>query len=404
MNYKLYHKIVILLLFLFISTTSLANTNSKIVFRIDDFGNDNTEFYYKLFDLFQSYNFPLTVGVIPFEEKTGKIVALDSTEVRLLRKEILNGYLEIAQHGYTHKNIIDARDFKSEFYGLPFKTQFNKILSGKKSLEKQLDYNINIFIPPFNSYDSTTLKVLEKTGFDILSPALYGKAGICKTNVSIIPYTVTLKEFIQNKNKILKDLSINNRIVIILFHTYNFYCNEDYFKKHSKYNLKPSLSFDDLSNLLSEISLNDNIEVTNFSKLNDINDFSYEKYKKNFIKNPLVRTPNLHTIKNKYYYDQEPNNNILKQILIDIAYPIFFYLVSFFLPFVFVKILLKLFMIRKKILKLLSFITIALLISSICYSLRDGNLGPNSITFFIFCLGLLMGFVNHFYISNSNHI
>jgi len=403
MNCKLYQKIIILLLFLFFSNILWGQANSKIIFRIDDFGNDNTEFYYKLFDLFQSYNFPLTVGVIPFEEDASRIVALDSTEIRLLRKGISDGYLEIAQHGYTHENIINGKSFKSEFYGFPYKVQYKKILSGKNTLEKQLDCKINIFIPPFNNYDSTTIKVLEKTGFDILSPALYGKVNMCKTNISIIPYTVTLKDFLKNKNKILEDLSINNRIVIILFHTYNFYCNEEYFKKHSKYKLIPFLSFKEFSKLINQISLIDNIEITNFNNIEKSNIFSYGKYKRQFKNVGLIRTPDVNILNEENYYYGQKFYNTFEKIFAVYIYPILFYLVSFLLPFLITKFMINFLKLKKKVLYYSFLFILTLMILSVFYTLKDGNLGLKSITFLIICLGLLLGFVNHIYVSKRRN-
>jgi len=79
----------------------------------------------------------------------------------------------IAQHGFTH--ITDSKERgiygnqkKSEFAGLDYETQYTRILKGKELLIKNKLWQ-PIFMAPFHSFDKTTLKVLRKLGFKVIT-------------------------------------------------------------------------------------------------------------------------------------------------------------------------------------------------------------------------------------------
>lgn len=102
------------------------------------------------------------------------------------------GY-SIAMHGYQHvfskkANGIITHNKISEFAGLPYEEQLEKIRKGKDIL---LKYGINtdIFFAPAHSYDDNTLKALALCGFKYVSDGYssqpYGRNGItllpCRT-------------------------------------------------------------------------------------------------------------------------------------------------------------------------------------------------------------------------------
>lgn len=79
----------------------------------------------------------------------------------------------IAQHGFTH--ITDSKERglygnqkKSEFAGLDYQTQYKRILKGKKLLIKNKLWQ-PIFMAPYHSFDKTTLKVLQKLDFKVIT-------------------------------------------------------------------------------------------------------------------------------------------------------------------------------------------------------------------------------------------
>lgn len=79
----------------------------------------------------------------------------------------------IAMHGYKH--VFDSHSrgnvvvrYDSEFAGLSFEKQFEKIRKGKEILEVH-GLNTDIFFAPGHSYDDNTLKALAACGFKYMS-------------------------------------------------------------------------------------------------------------------------------------------------------------------------------------------------------------------------------------------
>ncbi len=102
---------------------------------------------------------PVVLAVIPVGlEKDRKIV-------NYLKKNLCN--IEIAQHGWDN-NIYNNPDIP-EFGELNEKEAYERIIKGKKVLQKITKDPIITFIPPNNIYSSGTAVALEKTGFKIIS-------------------------------------------------------------------------------------------------------------------------------------------------------------------------------------------------------------------------------------------
>lgn len=72
----------------------------RVLFRIDDFGIDNEEFYPKLFEIFKSHSAKLLMGIVPFKEKNGKTDSLSKRQINIIRSGIELGVVEIAQQHF----------------------------------------------------------------------------------------------------------------------------------------------------------------------------------------------------------------------------------------------------------------------------------------------------------------
>ena len=79
----------------------------------------------------------------------------------------------IAQHGYTH--ITDSKskglygnEKRSEFAGLNFNDQYERIFKGKKILLNNRLWQ-PIFMAPVHTFDNTTIKVLRKLDFKLIT-------------------------------------------------------------------------------------------------------------------------------------------------------------------------------------------------------------------------------------------
>jgi len=151
----------------------------RVVFRYDDFSNRTPlEFDRRLIDAFQSRGMSATFGVIPFERDRQegepyytfprKVLPLRPEKAELLAGAVRAGTVEAALHGYVHLETAPERPW-TEFAALPREDQERKLVEGHRSLEAVLPVPPVSFVPPFNTYDETTLEILEDLGFTILS-------------------------------------------------------------------------------------------------------------------------------------------------------------------------------------------------------------------------------------------
>jgi peptidoglycan/xylan/chitin deacetylase (PgdA/CDA1 family) len=148
-----------------------------VIFRYDDYSaKSNTTLEVALIEVFRRHGFPLAIGVVPtiarntnlpLPETENSLRPLTDEKFAILREAMADGTVEVALHGLTHQRI--AADTKSEFQGRSYEDQLERIVRGKEFLEKGLNTKIRVFIPPWNSFDSETIRALEATELDILS-------------------------------------------------------------------------------------------------------------------------------------------------------------------------------------------------------------------------------------------
>jgi len=173
-----WHAIVLLLMALWPTwcRADIAPKAITVVFRYDDpSAKTNTDIEGQLIAAFRQYNMCCTFAVIPFvvrdvhDPKPQEYLPLPEERAQLFAGAAREGVLEIAQHGYSHQtNGLQAEGY-SEFAGLKYEEQVQKIKKGKEFLEQKLGMPVLTFVPPWNSYDVDTLRALEQTGFQCLS-------------------------------------------------------------------------------------------------------------------------------------------------------------------------------------------------------------------------------------------
>ncbi|MCH7558351.1 MAG: DUF2334 domain-containing protein [Planctomycetes bacterium] len=151
--------IVILLLCVFpIAAQARSGPKEKqiiVVFRFDDYSSrSSTDMEVKLIAAFQKHNISCTFGVIPYvhvgdshDASPQDVVPLTPTKANILNNAIKTGTLEVALHGYSHQTN-HKRGGYTEFSGLAYDSQLERITKGKNLLEEMLDTQITIFIPP----------------------------------------------------------------------------------------------------------------------------------------------------------------------------------------------------------------------------------------------------------------
>ena len=156
-----------------------------------------------------------------------------------------------------------------EFIGLSYYQQYLLIKKGKEYLEKELGINIYTFIPPWNTYDKNTLRVLEKLNFANISNALNNKMPTIISDINYYPFTSSLKDFnlLCGSNK--KSNSIN---AIVLFHAYDFCENKEFYNNDYIYKIsnKCYYNLNNMERLLIKIKCESKLfaDIQNSHKFN----------------------------------------------------------------------------------------------------------------------------------------
>lgn len=208
-----------------------ANTDGlQVLFRYDDYSRfSNSKFEERLFDTIASMGATLLVSVIPFPGESypnGNNPFLDpkaelgKEKVALVKKYTREGVVEIALHGYSHRNNFQNGHSSSEFAGLPATQQRHLLKIGKVALETSLEIPIDIFVPPFNTYDLNTISALEAVGFKLLSA---GGGGPCSQNSKILylPGT-TYPQYVRSAVTAACTIGVTDGFIIITMHSYDF--------------------------------------------------------------------------------------------------------------------------------------------------------------------------------------
>lgn len=149
----------------------------RILVRIDDVcPTMNFEMFKIAMNIMDEYNIKPLLGVIPDCRDQDLQIEAIHDDFWLFIKRLQNKGYTIAMHGYAHTFDNKARGIvvkrcDSEFAGLPYEVQLEKIIKGRKLLESNGIYT-DIFFAPGHSYDENTLKALSACGFNFISDGL----------------------------------------------------------------------------------------------------------------------------------------------------------------------------------------------------------------------------------------
>jgi len=198
----------------------------NVVFRFDDYSSrSSTDMELRIIDAFRNNKSSITFGVIPFISSGDlrnpcpqDVFPLTSMKANILKTAFKDGTLEIALHGYSH-HTIDAKHM-TEFSGLDYSRQVERIAKGKQLLEEMICSPITTFVPPWNTYDLNTLRALEKLRFSTLSAS---RGGPVRENslLNFLPATCILPQ-LRAAVKAARLSSDIQPVIIVLFHEYDF--------------------------------------------------------------------------------------------------------------------------------------------------------------------------------------
>ncbi len=228
-----------------------------VVLRFDDYSSrSHTDIETKLIDAFQKYNISCTFGVIPYvcarntcDPRTQDVIPLTPAKGEILINAIKAGILEVALHGYSHQTVCETNGY-TEFHGVNYDVQFEKIAKGKSFLEELLGIQVTIFIPPWNSYDLNTIRALEKLQFRCISADVNGDAEET-SSLKFLPRTCGLPE-LRYAVESARNVPEIQPIIVVLFHEYDFL---EIDKEHGK------LTYREFIELLDWLTAQDDIHI-----------------------------------------------------------------------------------------------------------------------------------------------
>jgi predicted deacetylase len=158
----------------FINNSFVNNMRMKITFRMDDITPTMHWANFESFvNLFNKYQLRPLLGIVPDNQDSKlNILPIHVDFWEKMRAFKAQGW-SIAQHGYQHTYLTKNGGMlnlnaKSEFAGLSFIEQHQRILLGKQILERQ-GLATNIWMAPGHSYDINTLKALQELGFSYVT-------------------------------------------------------------------------------------------------------------------------------------------------------------------------------------------------------------------------------------------
>ena len=264
------------LLFLFlavlIADTRAVAAEIEIVLRMDDsgFGRHaptvevglltDAEITRRVMEITAKYGAKLSIAVIPNvvsgtpgyhpSEPEYRLLSSCLDELGLLRDAARSNHVEICLHGWTHEQLTLYQGRPSEFSGRPLEDQSARLAQGREELERCLGIPIEVFVPPFNNHDHTTLFALRELGFKAISSGAQKFDDV--EGLRYVPTTTSLKDL----RSVLTEASRSTHASFIgaLFHGEEF--------KESGCSSRAWLSLDDFDDLLHEVSANPNVRFT----------------------------------------------------------------------------------------------------------------------------------------------
>lgn len=232
-----------------------------VVFRMDDYSQKSEwETEKRVIELFHSRSLPICVAAIPFEAER----PLAGERAEYLRRMVEAGIVEPALHGRTHADTSDPGVSPSELRGLSYDTQLGQLQQAKFHLQQEVlsGHPLRIFVPPFNTYDETTISVLEELGFEVLSARCDGPVPE-DSELSYVPFTALLHE-VQEAVRVARSTGRAAAIVVLL-HDYEFTDRSP--RQDALYGATASFTFSQLRGLLDWLMVQPDVEVTSLTGL-----------------------------------------------------------------------------------------------------------------------------------------
>ncbi len=211
---------------------------------------------------FARHGMACTFGVIPFvttgnfrDPSPCETLPLTDQKVRLLSRAVADGAVDVALHGCIHRTV-RAEPPHSEFAGESLAAQAEKIARGKAYLEQRLGVRIDVFVPPWNSYDRDTLTALRQAGIGCIAANRYGAVDGDR-GTQFLPITIELPDVRRAVDE-ARESSDPEPIVGVLMHPYDFKESGD---------ARAQLTGEDLERELAWLAAQDDVRVASIGTL-----------------------------------------------------------------------------------------------------------------------------------------
>jgi len=271
-------------------TQPLEKKQVNVVFRYDDYAAKSpTDMELKIINAFRSIGASLTVGVIPFvyagdvhDPSPGDVIPLTPRGADILKSGSKDGTLDIALHGYSHQTINAKR--MTEFEGLDYNRQLEKLTKGKEFLEGMIDAPVTTFVPPWNTYDLNTLRALEQLGFSTLSASMAG-AAVEDSKLNFLPATCGLSQ-LRDAVETARASADPQPVIVVLFHASDFKIND--------YEKRGIITYPDFCDLLKWLKRQREVRLLSISQATEVMDLNVNRFlwnKRAYILSRLLPPP-----------------------------------------------------------------------------------------------------------------
>ncbi len=212
-------------------STAAAGTRAgvRVLLRYDDFTRTSSfALEEKLFRSLDRMGVPILVGAVPFPGAPYPEISatpvrqkadLGPEKIALLRDLAHKRHIEVALHGYSHRNNSAGGTLASEFAGLTLDRQRQLLMLGKSAFEATFGVPIRTFIPPYNTCDETTVSALEQTGFTVLSAGAWQAQR--DAAIAFVPETTYPQQMKQAIRNALREQSGTSMVVVVM-HNFDF--------------------------------------------------------------------------------------------------------------------------------------------------------------------------------------
>lgn len=168
---------------------------------------------------------PVTLAVIPFRETANGRLALNAENADHLVKAYQAGLIEIALHGHSHIRRSHSAQ-PSEFIGLEPVEQVALLKEGVLHLRQVFGQKaVTGFVPPWNTYDASTLAALDALEVSYVSAGWETPEGYTGS-LSILPRTCQLTELRSAVAEARRFARFSPDVVAVLHH-YDFLESRD---------------------------------------------------------------------------------------------------------------------------------------------------------------------------------